>query len=95
MVGLESCFGVANAALASKTSLETMINALTKNPRTILGLKEISVKEGEDANLTIFNPSTKYMFEKSHIVSSNKNSGFIGKELKGEVIGVINKDKII
>jgi dihydroorotase len=95
MVGLESCFGVVNAALASKTSLETMINALTKNPRTILGLKEISVKEGEDANLTIFNPSTKYMFEKSHIVSSNKNSGFIGKELKGEVIGVVNKNSFL
>jgi dihydroorotase len=95
MVGLESCFGVANAALSSKASLETLVNTLTKNPRTVLGLKEVTVKEGEDANLTIFNPGAKYVFEKSHIVSSNKNSGFIGKELKGEVIGVINKDKII
>ena len=95
MVGLESCFSVANTALASKTSLETMINTLTKNPRTILGLKEVSVIEGEDANLTIFNPRTKYTFEKSHIVSSNKNSGFIGKELKGEVIGVVNKNSLL
>ncbi len=95
MVGLESCFGVANAALSSKAALETLIDTLTKNPRTILGLKEISVKEGEEANLTIFNPGKKFVFEKSHIVSSNKNSGFIGKELKGEVIAVINKDKFL
>jgi dihydroorotase len=95
MIGLESCFGVANAALSSKASLETLVDTLTKNPRTVLGLKEVSIKEGEEANLTIFNPGTKYVFEKSHIVSSNKNSGFIGKELKGEVIGVINKDKFL
>lgn len=94
MVGLESCFGVANAALSSKVSLEAMIDTLTKNPRTILDLKEVSVKEGAEANLTLFNPGKKYVFGKSHIVSSNKNSGFIGKELKGEVIGVVNKNNI-
>lgn len=92
MVGLESCFGVANAALSAKASLEIVINALTKNPRAVLGLKEVAVKEGEEANLTIFNPGKKYVFEKSHIVSSNKNSGFIGKELKGEVIAVFNNN---
>ena len=95
MVGLESCFGVANAALSSKTSLESLVDTLTKNPRAILGLKEVSVKEGEEANLTIFNPGKKFVFEKSHIVSSNKNSGFIGKELKGEVIGVVNKNSYL
>ena len=95
MVGLESCFGVANAALSSKASLEIVIDTITKNPRAVFGLKEVSVKEGEEANLTIFNPGKKYVFEKSHIVSSNKNSGFIGKELKGEVIAVINKDKVL
>ena len=95
MVGLESCFGVANAALSSKLHLETLIDTLTKKPRAILGLKEVVVKEGEDANLTIFNPEKKYVFEKLHIVSSNKNSGFIGKELKGEVIGIVNKNSFL
>jgi dihydroorotase len=92
MVGLESCFGVLNAALASKLALENMIDSLTKNPRTILGLDSVTIKEGVEANLTLFNPTKKYVFEKSHLVSSNKNSGIIGKELKGLVIGVINKN---
>ena len=95
MIGLESCFGVLNTALGSKVSLENMVDTLTKNPRTILGLNSISVKEGAEANLTLFNPSTKYVFEKSHIFSANKNSGFIGKELKGEVIGVVNNNTYI
>ena len=95
MIGLESCFGVLNTALSSKLSLENIVDTLTKNPRTILGLNSVSVKEGVEANLTLFNPSTKYVFEKSYIVASNKNSGFIGKELKGEVIGVFNKNSFL
>ena len=92
MVGLESCFGVVNTALSSRLSLETMIDTLTKNPRTILGLDSVTIKEGVEANLTLFSPNKKYVFEKSQIVSSNKNSGLIGKELKGAVIGVFNKN---
>jgi dihydroorotase len=94
MVGLESCFGVLNTALAQKVELENMIIALTKNPRTILGLDAVSVKEGAEANLTIFNPGKKYVFEKAQIVSANKNSGIIGKELKGSVIAIINKNQL-
>lgn len=95
MVGLESCFGVLNTALSSKLSLENIVDALTKNPRSILGLDVVSVKEGAEANLTLFNPTKKYVFEKSHIVAANKNSGIIGKELKGEVLGVFNKNSFL
>lgn len=95
MVGLESCFGVLNKALDKKVSLEQMVNTLTINPRSVLGLKAVQIKEGVEANLTLFNPEKKYVFEKTQIVSSNKNSGFIGKELKGEVLGIINKNTFI
>ena len=93
MVGLESCFGVLNTALGSKLSLEIIIDTLTKNPRSILGLDTVSVKEGAEANLTLFNPTKKYVFGKSHIVAANKNSGIIGKELKGVVIAVVNNNQ--
>lgn len=95
MIGLESCFGVLNTALSSKLSLENIVDALTKNPRSILGLDAVSIKEGAEANLTLFNPTKKYVFEKSHIVAANKNSGIVGKELKGEVIGVVNKNSFL
>ncbi len=95
MIGLESCFAVANIALSSKVPLDVIINSLTKKPRAILGLKEVSIKEGHLANITLFNPNKTYTFDKTHIVSTNKNSGFIGKDLKGEVIGVVNKTNIV
>jgi dihydroorotase len=93
MVGLESCFGVFNAALASKVPLENIIDTITKNPRSILGIDSVTIKEGVEANLTLFNPTKKNIFDKSHLVSSNKNSGIIGKELKGGVIGVVNNNQ--
>jgi dihydroorotase len=92
MVGLESCFPVLNKALSTKVSLSSIIDALTKNPRIILGIKNVTIKEGEAANLTLFNPNKTFVFNESHLVSTNKNSGFIGKELRGEVLAVINKN---
>ncbi len=95
MVGLESCFGVMYTATNNKIALDKMIEAITKQPRAILGLSQPTIKEGVEANLTLFNPHTKYVFEKTHLVSASKNSGIIGKELRGSVIGVINKNMIL
>lgn len=94
MIGLESCFGVLNTAL-SKIELEKTIETLTANPRKILGLEPLTIKENIEANLTLFCPNYKYTFDKSHIASLNKNSAFIGKELTGKVYGVINNDELV
>ena len=95
MIGLESCFGVLNTALNQKVELDKIIKTLTINPRSILNLASVSIKEGVEANLTLFNPNKKEVFVESKITSLNKNSGFIGKELKGVVIAVINRDQIL
>lgn len=94
MIGLESCFGVLNTAL-SKIELEKTIETLTANPRKILGLEPLTIKENIEANLTLFCPNTKYTFQKSHIASLNKNSAFIGKELNGKAYGIINNDELV
>lgn len=95
MIGLETCFGVLNTALNQKLSIDAIIDTITKNPRTVLNLPQVSIKEGEEANLTMFNPIIKNTFNKSGIVSLSKNTPFIGKELKGEVIGIVNKNAFV
>lgn len=95
MIGLESCFGVLNSALNQKMELDKIIKTLTINPRNILNLAPVSIKEGVEANLTLFNPNKKEIFVESKITSLNKNSGFIGKELQGVVIAVINRNQIL
>ena len=95
MIGLESCFGVLNTALNYKLSLENMIDMLTKNPRAILEIDSVSIKEGVKANLTLFTLHDKTTFTEKDNASKSKNSPFIGKTLNGRVVGVINNGKVV
>ena len=47
------------------------------------------------ACLTIFEPETNYLFEEKAILSKSKNSPFIGQEMKGKVIGIVNKIRLV
>jgi dihydroorotase len=93
MIGLETCFAVANTALKGKVELEKIIGALANNPRKVLGL-ENKIAEGAEAELTIFNPELKWIFTETDIKSKSKNTPFIGAKFIGKATGVINKGKL-
>lgn len=90
MIGLESAFGLINTN-KGKIKLETIIDALTTNPRTILKLEQPKIAEGQQANITLFDPEAEWIFEKKNIRSKSANTPFIGTKFKGKVIGIINK----
>lgn len=91
MEGLESVFGVAGMC---GIPIEDFITMQTENIRIIFNLPVPSFAEGENANLTLFVPDAEYLFEENHILSKCRNNAFLGKNLKGKVIGIINKDKL-
>ncbi len=93
MIGLETAFALINSN-KGKIKLETIIDTLTINPRSILKLQQHKIAEGEQANITLFNPEKEWTVEKKHIQSKSVNTPFIGKKLKGKVIGIINKKQI-
>ena len=93
MIGLETCFAVANTALKGKVELEKIISALANNPRKILGV-ENKIEEGAEADLTLFNPELKWTFAESDIKSKSKNTPFAGTSFIGKSVGVINKGKV-
>ena len=62
---------------------------------TIFKTKTTTIKEGELANLTLFNPDCKSTFNEEKIYSTSKNSAFLGKELAGKVYGVFAKNKLV
>ena len=90
-IGLESLFGAVNQVL----NLDTLVRCLTTNPRNRFGLEEIIIKEGEKANLTLFNPSYEYVFLEEEIVSSSKNAAFLGKNLMGKAYGIFANNKLV
>ena len=92
MIGLETVFGAINSY---STNLDKLIDMLTVSPRRLFGLHTGSIREGATTCLTLFNPAAEFTFEESMIRSRSHNSAFIGKQLKGKVIGIINKQKVI
>ncbi|MFL2582385.1 MAG: dihydroorotase [Flavobacteriales bacterium] len=92
-VSLEASFGALNQALGDGFSEEEIIRLIATNPAHILGLNP-KIEENERANLTIFSQKGSHNFEKSDIECLSKNSPFIGSEIKGKVIGIINNNKI-
>lgn len=89
-IGLESAFGALNSVL----ELDQFIPCLTHRPRKVFGLEKSSIQEGNWANLTLFNPKGEREFTKQEILSSSKNSAFLGKTLKGRVYGTISKEQM-
>ena len=91
MIGLETMFAVLTEC---GLPAQDFVQMQTVNVRIIFGLPIPEIKEGELASLTLFTPNTEFVFEETMIHSKSKNSAFIGKKLKGKIVGIINKNKI-
>lgn len=92
--GMETLEIVFGAARASSISPEDFIKMQTENIRNIFKTEQSSIDKNSKANLTLFTPDEEYIFEEKNILSKSKNNAFIGKTLKGKVIGIINADKL-
>lgn len=91
MIGLETAFGVAGIAGVTAARWVELCSA---NPRKIFGLPAAGIREGSPADITMFQPGETFRFDATHIHSKSKNSPWIGKELRGRVIGIINGEKV-
>jgi dihydroorotase len=94
MIGLETAFAAFNT-FNRNIKIEKFVEKVTIAPRKILKLNLPKIKEGEHANLTLFDPNKEWTFSKENIRSKSKNSPFIGKKLKGKVVAVFNKNKYL
>lgn len=90
-IGLESAFGSINKVL----DLEDTILCLTEKPRNVFGLQQPKINEGENANITLFNPEIDYTFTEENIISRSKNAAFLGKKLKGAAYGIIANKQLV
>jgi len=88
MIGIQTLFSLLNQV--SELDLNTKIKAISSNPRAIFGLKEIEIKEGALANLTLFDPTSEYMLDEGDLYSKSHNSPLLGKKLVGKPVGTIN-----
>ncbi len=93
IIGLETAIPLGLSFLVKKgrLSLSQYIERSSLAPRRLLGLPSVAIKQGERANLTIFDPEKKWRFESKDIRSKSHNTPFIGTEFTGKVVGVVAK----
>ncbi|MEL6134908.1 MAG: hypothetical protein AAFR59_16225, partial [Bacteroidota bacterium] len=93
MLGLQTFFALGNQALIEKNiiNLTRWTELCSIQPRAILGLPPATIKQGNEAEITLFDPDIQWTFSKSHLFSPAVNSPLLGKELKGKALGIFAK----
>lgn len=96
ILGLETAWGVTCKRLLHEMNFELsfVLEKLIDNPRKILRIEVPKIKEGEQANLTIFNTDEKWTFEKKHIKSKSENTPYADTELMGRALAIVNKGSV-
>ncbi|MBN1478965.1 dihydroorotase [candidate division KSB1 bacterium] len=97
ILGLETILGVILQQLVNRgvLSLEAALAKMIIRPREILHIPVPQIKEGEPANLSIFNPNKTFVYDASRSKSKSRNAPYDGMELPGVVWGVVNKGLLL
>ena len=90
-IGTQVCFPLALTYLKEYIGLEKIVQCMSINPRTILQHEVPIIKEGYEANMTLFDPDKKWIYDKKNNTSMSENTGLFGTELNGFVHGTIHK----
>lgn len=92
--GLETCFAAVNTYLAQDLTLEQIISALTVGPRSQMKAALPSLKSGETACLTVFDPSISWTYESKTKMSISANNNYLSTPLTGKVLATIIGSKV-
>lgn len=92
IINLQTAFNCALQAMGEQ-NISSIVEAFTTNPRGILGLNPLEIKENATANLTLFSVNEETALTEKNNFSKSRNTPFLNQALKGKVIGVINGGK--
>ena len=92
---IDLTFSIARTATKDHINLPELISKFTNHPRNCAGQKTSMIEEGNSANITVFDANVKWTVELKDIKSLSKNSPFIGTELIGKPICIINKGLVV
>jgi dihydroorotase len=86
--GLEGMFA-ALQTFAPEVPLETLVQALTSGPASVIGVPAAEIAEGASAELTLFVPGKEWTFAQEHIPYGYANTPLLGMRLNSSVVGVV------
>jgi dihydroorotase len=96
IIGLETSvsLGLDRLVNANVISLGRFIELYSLNPARLLGLRR-GIKEGVEANLTVFHPSRKVTVNASKFKSKSRNTPFDGSTLRGCPMATIFRGNVV
>lgn len=96
IIGLETTLGLVLSELVHKKhlTLSQLVEKLSINPRKILNIPLPLIKEGEMAEITVFDKDLIWTVDISKFKSRSRNSPFDKRLLTGKSLAVINKRKM-
>jgi len=89
----EIAFNIVLEATGNKVPLERIIDAFAIQPRKIFGLSSNAIEESA-GSFTIFTTEGSNNFSEQKVQSLSRNNPYIGRELKGNVIGVCSNQQL-
>jgi len=93
MTGLETAYGVVQT-LFPTLSDEKIFALFGGNARRIFKLDPCTITKGSMGNLTLYHPSSEWVYDLEKTVSKSRNSAFHGRQLKGKAVGTITRGKL-
>jgi len=89
----EIAFNIVLGAAGKDVPLERIVDAFAIRPAQIFNLPVRKVKKGEVADLTVFTTKKNRSFTTESVQSLSRNNPFIGKEISGKILAVINNNQ--
>lgn len=93
-LGLQTTYALYNTHLSDVIAVDSFVEKVAIHPRQLLNIELPEIEENAIANLTIFDSKKEWTFSTKDILSKSRNSPIVGMELKGKVLGVVNKGKV-
>ena len=82
--------------LSQHVEIEKLLSSVSIKPRQLFNMPIPKIASGEIADLTLYSPNKKWVFDKYTNKSKSGNSPFMNKELEGKAIFTIrNKEFVI
>jgi dihydroorotase len=90
---IDIAFSIAAKATENKLTHEQLIEKFSSSPYSILKLNRTTIEENQNAILTVYNSDMGFEVSSTDILSKGKNCPFVGMQLKGKVLGIVQLDK--
>jgi dihydroorotase len=96
MMGLELCLPLlVEQVLLGRLRLARLVEVLTAGPARVVGLPAPGLREGEAAELVLFDPTSRWVVGRDRLRTRSLNTPFLGREISGEVQMTMTRGRVV